>query len=175
MPFLSYFITDPAYSIEKIFLAIKKHKPTFVCYRNKVYYDENEIINFVNFAKKYSKVFINLDSLKNNNLLELFDGVHIPSNKLDLIQNYKNKIIIASTHNFEEAKKAKMADYITFSPIFNSKNRMGLGIKILNEVTKIHPNVIALGGIISQKEIEFVKKSKAIGFGSIRYFLKEID
>ena len=41
---------------------------------------------------------------------------------------------------------------------------------MLNKACEIHPNVIALGGIISDKEVEQIKKSKACGFGSIRYF-----
>jgi thiamine-phosphate pyrophosphorylase len=169
---LSYFITDPTYPFEKILKAIKTYKPTFVCYRNKEYFDKNEIIEFAKFAKNYSKTFINLDSLKDESLIEYFDGVHIPSSKLHLIKNF-NKPTIASTHNLKEVKKAKDASYITFSPIFDSKNRKGLGIEILDKVAKLHPKVIALGGIISDKEVEMIKKSKAIGFGSIRYFLKE--
>jgi len=41
----------------------------------------------------------------------------------------------------------------------------------LNKVCEIHPKVIALGGIISNAEVEQIKNSKACGFGSIRYFL----
>ncbi|MEO1959131.1 MAG: thiamine phosphate synthase [Nautiliaceae bacterium] len=169
---LSYFITDPNYPFGKILEAIKTYKPTFVCYRNKKYFDKDEIIEFAKFAKNYSKTFINLDSLKDDSLIEYFDGVHIPSSKLNLIKSF-NKITIASTHNLQETKKAKDANYITFSPIFDSKNRKGLGIEILDKIVKFHPKVIALGGIISDKEIEKIKKTKAIGFGSIRYFLKE--
>ncbi len=171
MSFVSYFITDPSYSLEQIFKAIKRHKPTFVCYRNKKYYDANEIKEFAAFAKNYSKTFINLDSLKDKSLLDLFDGVHIPSSKLNEIDKFKSKTVIASTHNIEEVKKAQKADYITFSPVFESKGRKGLGIEKLNEIFKLHDNVIALGGIVSKKEVEEVQKSGACGFGSIRYFL----
>jgi thiamine-phosphate pyrophosphorylase len=171
MSFVSYFITDPSYSLQEIFKAITTHKPTFVCYRNKEYFDENEIKEFAKFAKKHSKVFINLDSLKDEKLLDMFEGVHIPSSRLEEIPNYKNKIIIASTHNPLEVQKAKQADFITFSPIFKSKNRCGLGTDVLNHICNMHPRVIALGGIISDKEVEKIKKTKAAGFGSIRYFL----
>jgi len=61
----SYFITDPSFSFEETLKAIQKHSPTFVCYRNKNCRSTKEIIEFANFAKKYSKVFINIDSLKN--------------------------------------------------------------------------------------------------------------
>ena len=170
MSFVSYFITDPAYSLNQIFEAIKKHRPTFVCYRNKSYFDKKEILEFALFAKEYSKVFINLDSLKEKEMLKYFDGVHIPSSKLDKIPLFKEKTVIASTHNLKEANLAKEADFITFSPVFASKNREGVGIEVLNRICEAHPKVIALGGVVSNREVEKIKKSKACGFGSIRYF-----
>jgi thiamine-phosphate pyrophosphorylase len=45
-----------------------------------------------------------------------------------------------------------------------------VGIETLNKITKYHPNVLALGGIVSEKEVEMIKNSKAKGFASIRYF-----
>ncbi len=170
---IKYMITDPSFCINDTFKAIQKHKPNFICYRNKKYFDEIEIIKFADFAKQYSKIFINYESLKNNlKLLEFFDGIHLPSSKLNEIKRFKYKTIIASTHNINEVKKAQKADFITFSPIFYSKGREGLGITVLNNICNFHPKVIALGGIISKKEIEEIKKSKATGFASIRYFYK---
>ena len=166
---LKYMITDPKFSMDEIKKAVIKHNPDFVCYRNKLYYDENEIIEFAKFAKKYSKLIINYDSLKNKNLLKYFDGIHFPSSKLDEIKKY-DTLTIASTHNISEVKKACAADYITFSPVFNSKGRVGVGIEKLNEITTFHHNVLALGGIVSNKEVEIIKNSKAKGFASIRYF-----
>jgi thiamine-phosphate pyrophosphorylase len=163
-------ITDPEYSLTEIFDSIQKHKPDFVCYRNKKYYNEKEIAEFAEFAKKYSRILINYDSLKNEKLLTLFDGIHLPSSKTALIKNFTDKTIIVSTHTKDEIIKAKNADFITFSPIFDSKGRKGLGTEILNRVTQFHKNVIALGGIISEKEVEEIKKTKACGFASIRYF-----
>jgi len=89
----------------------------------------------------------------------------------ELKKIYQDKIFITSTHSIKEAKDSLISDYITFSPIFDSKGRNGVGIEKLNEICNIHPKVIALGGIISEKEVNEIKKSKAIGFGSIRYFL----
>ena len=98
--------------------------------------------------------------LKNKNLLKYFDGIHFPSTKLDEIKKY-DTLTIASTHNISEVKKACAADYITFSPVFNSKGRIGLGIEKLNEITKFHPNVLALGGIVSEKELkQFYNENK---------------
>ena len=72
-------------------------------------------------------------------------------------EDFENKLIIASTHSIKEVKIAQKADFITFSPIFDSKGRKGLGTKILEEVFKYHKRIIALGGIISQKEIKEIK------------------
>lgn len=169
MSFISYFITPSNYPLNKIFESIKFHKPTFVCYRNKSYFDKDEIIKFATFSKKFSKVFINIDDLKDESLIEYFDGVHLTSSKLNLVEDFKDKIVISSTHSIEEVIKAKNSDYITFSPIFDSKGRKGLGVDILD--TLPHNNILALGGITSNKEVEEVKKTKAKGFASIRYFL----
>ena len=87
-----------------------------------------------------------------------------------LKQKFPNKIFITSTHSLNEVKYSTISDYITFSPIFNSKGRKGVGIDFLNKVCEIHSNVIALGGIISNKEVKKIKNSKAVGFASIRYF-----
>lgn len=167
---LKYFITDPKFSLNQIFQAIQKHRPDFVCYRNKDYFDEAEILKFLDFSKNYSRVFINFDVTRDGNILQKFDGIHFPSRYIpqleELKREFKNHIFITSTHSFEEAQKAQISDYITFSPIFNSKGREGLGVEVLEKVP--HKNVIALGGIISEKEVKELKN--CVGFGSIRYF-----
>ncbi len=83
---------------------------------------------------------------------------------------FPDKIFITSAHSFEEVKNSLLSDYVTFSPVFDSKGRKGLGIDILNKVCELHPNIIALGGIVSDKEVEKIKNSQALGFASIRYF-----
>ena len=168
---IKYFITDPNYSLDLIKKAIFIHRPDFVCYRNKKYYSKEEIIAFAKFANRYSKTIIHIDSLKENSLLEFFDGIHFSSSKIDLISRYKNLTTIASTHTIQEVKKAKQADFITFSPIFKSKGREGLGTDVIEEVYKHHKKIIALGGIVSEKEVGEIEKTKAVGFASIRYFL----
>ena len=171
---LKYFITDPVYSLDDIFEAIRKHKPDFVCYRNKKYFDKEEILKFLDFAKNYSKVFINYDVTKNKEILNQFDGIHFPTKCIkdldNLREEFKNHIFITSTHSIKEVKEAYISDYITFSPIFNSKGRKGLGVEILKEIP--HKNVIALGGIISDNEIKKLKY--CVGFGSIRYFFNNL-
>ena len=106
--------------------------------------------------------------------MKFFDGIHFPSNYIKELKNLKKsfpkKIFITSTHTIEEVKNSILSDYITFSPLFNSKGRKGLGIETLNKICSLHPKVIALGGIVSDKEVEMIKNSKALGFASIRYF-----
>jgi len=167
---LSYMITDPKYKFGEIIDAIKRHHPNFVCYRNKEYFDLDEIKEFVKEARNYSITIYNIH-FEEKEAIDLFDGVHIPSSKLDKIEKYEDKIKIASTHSIKEALAAKKADYITFSPVFDTKNKKGVGIEKLNEICKIHPSVIALGGIKSQKEVEKIELSDAIGFAGIRYFM----
>ena len=116
-------------------------------------------------------MFINYDSLIDKNLLKYFDGIHFPSKYIDInLKKFNDKITILSTHSFEEIKKAQNFDYVTFSPVFNSKGRAGKGIEALNNACKFHKNILALGGIISDEEVKEIKESKAIGFASIRYF-----
>lgn len=171
---IKYFITDPSFSLFQTFNAIRQFSPTFVCYRNKHNPSTDEITKFIEHTKKYSKTFINFESIPDKKIIKYFDGIHFPSKFIEklseLKKEYPNHIFITSTHSIEEVKKSLLSDYITFSPIFNSKGRVGLGIEVLNKVCEIHPNVIALGGIINDKEIEKVKNSKAVGFASIRYF-----
>jgi len=169
---LSYLITDPKFYKDfktTLINSIEKHNPDFICFRDKTSTKNAKLA--VEIAKYY-----NIPILINQyvELLKLgFDGIHFTSNQLDLIQNYKECITFASTHNIDEVNKAKGADYITFSPIFASKGRSGLGIEKLNEIADIKKEVFALGGIVSKNEVKKVKKSKAIGFASIRYFLKD--
>ncbi len=106
-------------------------------------------------------------------MLKYFDGIHFPGAYLNInLNNFKDKTTIFSAHSFEEIKKAQNFDFVTFSPIFDSKGRKGLGIKKLNEACKLHKDIIALGGIITDKEAEKIRNSNASGFASIRYFYK---
>ncbi|NPA11841.1 MAG: thiamine phosphate synthase [Epsilonproteobacteria bacterium] len=168
---LKYMITSPNFSLSQTKEAIIKHSPDFVCWRNKERFDKEELKDFASFAKKYSKVLINFDDIKDDEIIELFDGIHFPSSKIDISPKFDNILKFASTHNIDEIYKAikNKIDYITLSPLFYSKNRNGLGVEKFNKLC-IHPRTFALGGIVSEKEVNEVKKTKAIGFASIRYF-----
>ena len=169
---LSYLITDPKYysdfktTLEK---SIDSYHPNFICFRDK---NSTKNAKLAIEIARYYKIPILVNQY--TQLLELgFDGIHFTSNQLDLIGKYKECITFASTHNIDEVNKAENSDFITFSPIFASKGREGLGIEVLDKVANIKSEVFALGGIISDKEVNEIKKSRAVGFASIRYFLKD--
>jgi thiamine-phosphate pyrophosphorylase len=166
-----YLITDPKFYPnfkQNLTTSIEKYQPDYICFRDKTSIKNAKLA--VEIAKYY-KIPIVI-----NQYIELvnlgFDGVHLTSSQLHLIDNFKNCLTFASTHSLKEVKKAKNSDFITFSPIFNSKGRKGVGIEVLNQICKkTSSKVFALGGIISEKEVNEIETSKAYGFASIRYFL----
>lgn len=111
------------------------------------------------------------------------DGVHLTSVSIraEIIrQNFPaNFIIGVSAHTLGEAEKAKAegADFVTFSPIFQtpSKAKYGKpqGLETLREVCEKLKNfpVIALGGIDESNYLE-VLKNGAGGFAAIRFLNK---
>ena len=177
---ISYAITDPSfYNSINAYEWLQKIEPIvdFVLYRDK---------NSKNYAKS-AKEFIEIS--KNLNFKKIIhqdwklakeldaDGVHLNSLQFSEIKDAKKAklLTIISTHTIEEIKKAKelSADIVTFSPIFNTPNKgKAKGILELKKAIECCDiKVIALGGIIAQKEIELVRQSKAYGFASIRYFV----
>ena len=87
--------------------------------------------------------------------------------------------VVISCHTFEDIEKAinNKADVITYSPIFETPNKgIPKGIKALKEVVDKYPNIniIALGGIINDEQIEQISKTKAYGIASIRVFALSI-
>ena len=85
-----------------------------------------------------------------------------------------NLLTIISTHSLEEVKDAKNlgADIVTYSPIFSTPNKgIAKGAEELNLVVdSCNIKVIALGGIVTQEQIDEVKNCNVYGFASIRYF-----
>jgi thiamine-phosphate pyrophosphorylase len=168
-----YLITDPKfYPNFKLNLinSIEKYQPDYICFRDKTSIKNAKLS--IEIAKYY-KIPIVVNQYVE--LLNLgFDGIHLTSNQLHLIDNFKNYITFASTHSIEEVKKSKNSDFITFSPVFDSKGRNGVGVEVLNQICEITSSkVFALGGIITQKELNQIRNSKAYGFASIRYFVDE--
>ena len=105
------------------------------------------------------------------------DGIHLTSSQFDDISYAKRRELftIISTHSIDEVIKAQNmgADMLTLSPIFPSPNKgEPLGIEYLKEAISISKiPIIALGGIISKREISQIKNIGVAGFASIRYFL----
>ena len=87
----------------------------------------------------------------------------------------QNLFTIISTHTFKEIEKAQKfgADAVTFSPIFYTPNKgKPKGVKELKKAITTFPDIkiIALGGIVSDKEVLQIQRTGAYGFASIRYF-----
>ena len=105
-------------------------------------------------------------------------GVHLNSTQFNMIKTAKDLGLytIISCHTFEDIKKARdlNIDAVTYSPIFETPNKgTPKGIEALKEAVDKYTNIniIALGGIINDKQIEQISKTKAYGFASIRYFV----
>ena len=169
----SYLITDPFYYYDfenTLTSVIENHNPDYICFR-----DKSSIKN----AKKAIEIakFYNIPILINQyvELINLgFDGIHFTSTQLDIIKDYSQCLRFASTHNTKEVQKAKYVDFITFSPIFSSKGRKGLGVDKLKEISEISkPKVFALGGIVGDEEVKEISKVNVYGFACIRYFLEK--
>ena len=183
----SYLITDPKYFTNDIYKfrnrlnnTIQNNKIDFICFRDKSSENYKEIAKiFVEISKQsnISNIFI-------NNYIELayslnVTGVHLTSNQFDKIayaKSMKLKVII-STHNEEDIKQAIKynADYITYSPIFDTPNKGKLkGIVELKNVINKYKDIkiFALGGIITEEHIISIKTTEVFGFASIRYFVK---
>ena len=182
----SYLITDPKYftnDIDKfrnrLNNTIQNNKIDFICFRDKSSENYKELVKtFVEVSKQnnISNIFINTHIELAYSLKAI--GVHLTSNQYDKIAYAKSiglKVII-STHNEEDIKKAieYNADYITYSPIFDTPNKgKAKGIEDLINIVFKYNNIkiFALGGIISDEHINSIETTKAFGFASIRYFI----
>lgn len=177
----SYLITDPSFyqptvkSFSKYLQNIyQKHHVDYACFRDK----QNK--NIKELAYAFLKLSSEKKTLINGDVdlaVELgFYGVHLRSDQFDKIAEAKSKNLftIISTHTEDEVLKAHSlgTDAVTYSPIFKTPNKgKPKGIEKLIEIVKLTDiKVFALGGIISDKEKELCKGSKAYGFASIRYF-----
>jgi len=172
------FYTDiPEIFTQKLEKQIEKHKPDFVLLRHKETSHYHVLaVAFMQVMEKYPaiKAFIH-DDIKLAVELKVA-GVHLPSNSFDKIEKAKREKleVIVSTHNQDEVVTVERlgADYVTYSPIFTTPNKgepKGVeALSILLAFSDIH--VFALGGIVTDKEVALLCKTKVYGFASIRYF-----
>lgn len=177
---LSYAITDPStLSFERLDDDLKRfsQKADMIVYRDKIndaY--ETSAEEFLIQAKKYTFEKILLHGAVELASKLAVDGVHLRSNQFDEIEKAKrlNLFVVISCHTADDAKKAEAlgADMITYSPIFATPNKgkpLGLGtLKELQGIISLP--IIALGGILTQEQIDACEAAGASGFASIRFF-----
>ena len=178
----TYLITDPSiytHDLKSFTLLLeknlKKYQPDFALYRDKAFENYDVFAEvFVYMCRKYQ-----IKSMLHNKAplaqkLKAY-GVHYSSDKLCSIGITSKELFqVLSTHSLDEILSAKTLgiDAVTFSPIFSSPNKgEPKGIAILEEIVqKSELPIIALGGIVEDKEIKAVEKTGVWGFASIRYF-----
>ncbi|MBY0540744.1 MAG: thiamine phosphate synthase [Campylobacterales bacterium] len=180
-----YLITDPKYytndkiKFKEILINIlDKQKVDIACFRDKESSNFEELAKiFIEICKKKNieKILINSDFLLAKKLNA--SGVHLNSSQFHKIKEAKELglYVIISCHTFEDIQKAieYLVDAVTFSPIFETPNKgKPKGIEVLEEaINSNNINIIALGGIINEEQINQISKAKAYGFASIRYFV----
>lgn len=182
---IKYLITDPKYysnnkkDFEKILTSSLNKNVDFACFRDKKSSNIEELAkSFVKICKekklKHYLINSNIELAKKLKAT----GVHLNSTQFEKISYAKslNLFTIISCHNEEEIQKAirQNIDAITYSPIFFTPNKgKPKGIEDLNYITSKYKNlnIIALGGIINEKEVKEIKTTKAYGFASIRFFI----
>ena len=177
---IAYAITDPSTlnfnNLESNIEHFAK-KADMIVYRDKatLHYAKNAKL-FITEAKKYTfaKVLLHTDAKLAYDLGA--DGVHLTSTQCHEIPSAKalGLFVVISTHSLKEAceANAKGADMITLSPIFDTPNKgKAKGLDFLLKVANfIDTPIIALGGILTQEQIDDCTEHGAKGFASIRYF-----
>jgi len=178
---IAYAITDPS---TFHFDTLAEDMSYFASHADMIVYRDKETKEY----DSYAKVFINeakkypFDKILLHGSVTLAveleaDGVHLTSMQFDQIEYAKqnNLFVIISTHTVEEALRAEAsgADMITYSPIFDTPNKgKAKGIDALEALVKlINIPIIALGGILTQEQIDASIGTGATGFASIRFFL----
>lgn len=184
---VSYLITDPKYYShnsakfkEKLTTTLSKHSVKMACFRDKHSNNFEELAKvFVDTCKEFNieKILINSDYLLAKKLGA--NGVHLNSKQFDKIKESKDLglYVVISCHNYIDLENAQknFVNAVTYSPIFETPNKKEpKGIGKLREALRDFEDldIIALGGIIDNFQIEQIKKTTAYGFASIRYFAK---
>ena len=177
---ISYAITDPStLSFGTLDSDLKRisQKADMIVYRDKVNGNyETSAKQFLSQAKKntFEKILLHGTVELASKLAA--DGVHLRSDQFDEIIFAKQEclFVVISCHAVSEAKKAEVlgADMITISPIFVTPDKgepLGLGaLKELKGIITLP--IIALGGILTQEQIDACQEAGASGFASIRFF-----
>jgi thiamine-phosphate pyrophosphorylase len=100
------------------------------------------------------------------------DGVHLPEDGLpiEIVRKaFPNLIIGSSVHSVEGAVEAKEADFLLFGAVFDSGEKIGVGLGKLKEViAAVETPVLAVGGV-DANNFQQVLDTGAAGFAAIRY------
>ena len=177
---IAYAISDPS---TLNFQTLQQDIKRFSKKADMILYRDKDTKNYADNAKRFiqesqkesfSKVLLHRDY----KLASKFNAnrVHLTSTQFEAIDKAKalGLFVVISTHTKQEALKAQRlgADMITYSPIFATPNKgVPKGVEKLRElISLVDIPVIALGGIVTQEQIDLCKKSGAVGFASIRYF-----
>lgn len=108
------------------------------------------------------------------------DGVHLRSDQYGLIKTAKKVglLVTCSTHTKKELLGVQSlgADMATISPVFHSPGKgEALGLEKANMLAQSATiPVLALGGIVSEKQISILESANFGGFAAIRYFFSQI-
>lgn len=181
---IAYAITDPS-TLD--FNELEHDLKSFSQHASMIVYRDTKNPNYAEYArlfmtsidtyeKGFEKVLLHSDYLLAKALNA--DGIHLKSTQFSEIEKAKSLglFVVVSTHSVEEALEAETlgADMITMSPIFFTPNKgKALGLKMLKGVTlSVTIPVIALGGILTQEQVDSCTDVGASGFASIRYFDK---
>jgi len=173
-----YYTDTPAVFRSLLQEQLQKHLPAFALYRDKSNpHYALQADHFLDVCKNFYglQAFLHQDYKLAAELGA--DGVHLTSKQFDAIADAKalGLSVIISTHTFAEVAEAERlgADYVSYSPIFSTPGKgEPKGVADLkNVVAKSDIKIFALGGIITQKEVDALKGSGVFGFASIRYFI----
>ena len=182
----AYLITDPTYysSIPSLFVnrfqtTLAEYNPEMVCFRDKVSSNIEELIPlFIKISQEQGIKEYYINGSIDLALKYQAYGVHLRSNQFDQIKKAfrSNLQVIISCHNEDEIEEAIQNNVttITYSPIFPTPNKgEPKGLEELKKIIERYQSlkVIALGGIISQEQIEKLQNINPYGFASIRYFI----
>ncbi|MGE4294402.1 MAG: thiamine phosphate synthase [Campylobacterales bacterium] len=106
-------------------------------------------------------------------------GVHLPESRRRSIGAARRAglLTVCSCHTPADVRRALQqgAHYATLSPVYDSPGKgRALGAQFLKGCdAKIKPRIIALGGIVSMRQIDEIQAAGIGIFASIRYFVQK--
>lgn len=183
---ISYLITDPKYYSNDINKFEKKLREVFSSKRvDMASFRDKESKNFDELAKVFVKICkeFKIRTILINSNYKLAkklgaNGVHLTSNQFNKIKKAKELDLytLISCHDYNDIENAQKqhVNAITYSPIFETPGKgMPKGMAKFRQTVRVYEDldIIALGGIIDESQVEQISKTRAYGFASIRYFI----